>query len=102
METLSTRSIPTGRIPELTPLADRELAKRSLPSATILPVLALIVTFLSELRTQLLSPIPVFLALFMFLGFIRLRTALHFDRLYEKDPDKWRREHASNIICYQM
>ncbi len=98
METLSTRPIPPGRIPELTPLADRELAKRSRPSATMLPVLALIVTFLSELRSHVLGPIPVLIGLFLFLGYIRLRTALHFDRLYEKDPDRWRREHAFAIL----
>ncbi len=98
MDTLSSRPIPVGRIPELTPLADCELALRSRPSATMLPILALIVTFLSELRAHFLGPIPVLIALFVFLGLIRLRTALHFDRLYAQNPEKWRREHAFAIL----
>jgi len=98
MDSFEPRPLPQGHIPELTPLADRELAKRSLPSAAMLPVLALIVTFLSELRTQFMGPIPVLIGLFIFLAYARLRTAKQFDRIYEKDPRRWRREHAFAII----
>jgi signal transduction histidine kinase/CheY-like chemotaxis protein len=98
METLASRPLPEGRIPELTPLADRELAKRSRPAALNFPVLALIVVFLSELRSEFLGPIPVLLMLLTFLGIVRMRTAIQFNRLYDSNPDKWRREHAFAIL----
>jgi len=94
MDDSISRPIPDGHIPELTPLADHQLAKRSKPSALMLPLLALIVTSLSELRTHIYGPLGVMIGLLIFLGLMRLHIARSFESDYDADPRRWRWEHA--------
>ncbi len=78
--------------------ADREMAQRSLRVAFSYVPVTIMVTLMTDLRTEALVPALGVTLLYVFSGIIRVRLAKSFDRSYHYNPRQWLNRYAVGTL----
>ncbi len=91
MAAVETKGRPAReRIAELTPIADRELAARSLMGGFAYPVVAAVVALLSGIGGDYPRQSGFFIAVLLLFAFLRNAHIRHFKADYPENPRRWR------------